>query len=318
MTPKKSLQPISETQLIQTPTSVASPIQDEATALISQAINKGVDVATMEKLLAMRRELNAEKAKAAYDTAMADFQAECPTIEKKTQGYNYKYADLTTIIEQVKDLLARHGFSYTFDTDEVDNAIIVYCKVKHIAGHMEISKAQIKRETTTKMNASQQSGAAMTYGKRYAFVNAFGILTGDEDTDASIKHMDALDSRTSQGGGVVSPGSETANVVNKYPKPGEGSRKPITASQKGDIIRLLGKLKKTQIDLNNLVKAQYSLETYQLLTITQANEVIKFLEKKIVENDEKTLDLDAEQIAVDVEEGLEEDKSPKMSMTEPI
>jgi hypothetical protein len=51
---------------------------------------------------------------------------------------------------------------------------------------MEISKARIDKETTSKMNASQQSGSAMTYGKRYALVNAFGILTGDEDTDGVV------------------------------------------------------------------------------------------------------------------------------------
>jgi hypothetical protein len=172
-----------ETQLVKQ-TDLGGGIQDEATTLISQAIDKNVPVETMEKLLSMRRELRAEKAKEAYDQAMSSFQADCPTIEKRKQGYNYKYAPLESIVEQVKELLSKNGFSYTFDTDEVENAMVVYCKVKHIAGHMEVSKAQIARETTTKMNASQQSGAAMTYGKRYAFCNAFGILTGDEDTDA--------------------------------------------------------------------------------------------------------------------------------------
>lgn len=275
-------------------------VQDEATALISQAIDKNVPVETMEKLLAMRRELNAEKAKAAYDTAMAEFQAECPTIEKKTQGYNYKYADLTTIIEQVKDLLARHGFSYTFDTDEVDNAIIVYCKVKHTAGHSEISKAQIKRETTTKMNASQQSGAAMTYGKRYAFVNAFGILTGDEDTDASTPPAKtSLMQHNTQGGANLKPGDV-------------GSSKEITDMQKGDIIRLLGKLGKNQIELNTLVKAQYKKDSYRELTFNQAEALLDFLGKKLNEKlmTEKVQD-DSEQIANDVDNGI------KMSLTEP-
>jgi hypothetical protein len=34
------------------------------------------------------------------------------------------------------------------------------------------------------MNDTQKVGAARTYAMRYAFCNAFGILTGDEDTDA--------------------------------------------------------------------------------------------------------------------------------------
>lgn len=161
-----------------------NPIPKEAESLIAKAIDKNVPVEALERLLAMRRELKAEQAKEEFDLAMAAFQAQCPTIEKTKQGYNYKYADLTAIVEQVKQLLSDNGFSYTFDTDEVENAMIIYCKVKHIGGHVETSKATIHRETKTNMNASQQSGAQMTYGKRYAFTNAFGILTGDEDTDS--------------------------------------------------------------------------------------------------------------------------------------
>jgi len=161
-----------------------------AEAIISQAVAQKVDVGTMERLLAMRKELKAEFAKEEFDKAMTKFQAECPTIEKKKQGYNYKYAPLESIVEQVKDLLAKNGFSYTFDTTEGESAIVVYCKVKHIQGHTETSQIQISKETTTKMNASQQSGAATTYGKRYAFCNAFGILTGDEDTDARPQEIE--------------------------------------------------------------------------------------------------------------------------------
>ena len=34
------------------------------------------------------------------------------------------------------------------------------------------------------MSQTQVEAAALTFAKRYAFCNAFGILTGDEDTDA--------------------------------------------------------------------------------------------------------------------------------------
>jgi hypothetical protein len=164
----------------------AAYVPPQPEALIQLAIERNVPVETMERLLAMQEKIQAKRAKEAFDKAMADFQRDCPTIEKTKQGYNYKYADLTKIVEQVKSLLADNGFSYTFDTDEADNAVIIYCKVKHTGGHMEISKARIDKETTSKMNASQQSGSAMTYGKRYALVNAFGILTGDEDTDGVV------------------------------------------------------------------------------------------------------------------------------------
>lgn len=187
-TKESQLTPVNEEVAIE-------PLKDEAERLIELAITKKADVETMQKLMEMRREFKAEKAKEAYDKAMADFQSECPTIEKKKQGYNYKYAPLETIVEQVKPFLTKYGFSYTFDTDEADNAIIVYCHIKHVAGHMETSKAKIERESTSKMNASQQSGSSMTYGKRYAFVNGFGIVVKDEDNDAATPKKESMTPR---------------------------------------------------------------------------------------------------------------------------
>src|SRR5437764_477003 len=76
------------------------PVKGEAEMLISQAINKGIGVEALERLLAMRRELKQERAKEEYDRAMAAFQADCPTIVKtkevKTSGGQvaYRYAPI--------------------------------------------------------------------------------------------------------------------------------------------------------------------------------------------------------------------------------
>lgn len=273
-----------------------APIQDEATALIAQAIQKGTDVDTMEKLLAMRRELKGERSKEEYDRAMAEFQKNCPTIEKKVKGYNYKYADLTAIIEQVKGLLSDNGFSYTFDTDELENKILVYCKVKHIGGHSEVSKAIITKESTTKMNASQQSGAAMTYGKRYAFVNAFGILTGDEDTDAATTYSPA----------------PLVKVNISQPI------KMITDTQKGEMISLLGKLKKTSADLNVVVKAKFKLiDDYKNLTEQQADQLLEYMRDRVKKlpvggfqsaDDIKGIDQISEEELDSIDEGIQQQK----------
>lgn len=167
-------------------------------SLMAKAIEQGLSPETMEKFLAMRQQLKAEWAKEQFDAAMANFQAECPTIEKnkkvsfKTQTgtTNYNYAPLEVIVEQVKHLLSGNGFSYTFDTEETEKGVTIFCFVKHTAGHMEKSKCFIAIDNNSKMNVSQKSGSAMTYGKRYAFCNAFGILTGDEDTDANDVSQD--------------------------------------------------------------------------------------------------------------------------------
>ena len=43
------------------------------------------------------------------------------------------------------------------------------------------------------MSAPQVVAAAITFGTRYAFKNAFGIMTGDDDNDGQINHMQGTD-----------------------------------------------------------------------------------------------------------------------------
>lgn len=166
-------------------------IESGAEALIAKAIEKNVSVETMERLLAMRRELKAEKAKELFDEAMAKFQNECPVILKDKQvkkengGLLYSYAPIESIVSQVKELLQKHGFSYAIETFTEADKVRVVCVAKHFAGHVNPSSMELPLGTKTGiMSATQQVAAAITFAKRYAFCNAFGILTGDEDTDS--------------------------------------------------------------------------------------------------------------------------------------
>lgn len=165
--------------------------------LIAQAIDKGLPVETMERLLAMRTALKAEAAKEAYDEAMANFQAECPIVGKGKEVKNrsgvvmYHYAPLEAIVSEVKDIIGKHGFSYSIKTEIKENAVKVTCIVKHKGGHSEMSDMEVPLATRTDiMSAPQQTAATMTFAKRYAFCNSFGIMTGDEETDAIEKKIE--------------------------------------------------------------------------------------------------------------------------------
>lgn len=165
-----------------------------AEAIISQAVSQNVPVETMERLLAMRRELKAEFAKEAFDKAMAAFQADCPTIQKTKEvktdsgARAYRYAPIESIVEQVKTYLQRHGFSYSSNMELIENGttkVKASIKVTHSLGHSEITDMTVPLGSKTRvMSDTQVVAAAQTFAKRYAFCNAFGILTGDEDTDA--------------------------------------------------------------------------------------------------------------------------------------
>lgn len=179
----KEIKTIEETQI----TKQDFPIEN----LLSEAIKNNVPVETMERLLAMRRELKKERAEEAYIQAMANFQAECPTIKKDRIVQNkdktttrYKFAPIESIDRQTKEIRQKNGFSYNIDTKIDGLKVKVLCKVTHIMGHSEVSEFEVPIDKESYMNEQQRFASALTFAKRYAFCNAFGILTADDDDDA--------------------------------------------------------------------------------------------------------------------------------------
>jgi hypothetical protein len=165
---------------------------DNIDNLIAMAVQSQASVENLERLLAMRRELKAEYALTQYNKAMAAFQAACPIIKKNKMvptndgRVGYKYAPLDAIISQVKGLLQQHGFSYTIDIEEQSNGQLTsLCIVNHVDGHSKVSRYPVVLSDGTRMmTPTQVTAAALTFAKRYAFCDAFGIMTGDDDNDA--------------------------------------------------------------------------------------------------------------------------------------
>jgi hypothetical protein len=162
---------------------------DTATALLAKAIESNVPIETMERLLALREKLHAEQARAAFFAALSTFQGECPIIPKtkvaKIGGqYEYRYAPLEVIVKHVGPILQRHGLAYTVETALEDTVLVATCTVHHVAGHSQSSTFRVPIDRGARMNDAQKAASASTYAKRYAFCNALGILTGDEDDDA--------------------------------------------------------------------------------------------------------------------------------------
>lgn len=158
---------------------------------IEKAIAQNVPVETLERLLAVRRELKADHAKEAFIAAMANFQRECPVIVKdkavldKYGKLRYKYAPMDSIINQVREYIGKNGLSYTIDVTNEAGILTAVVKITHILGHSETSSFQVPIDKDGFMSAPQKYAAASTFAKRYALNNALGILTGDEDTDAA-------------------------------------------------------------------------------------------------------------------------------------
>jgi hypothetical protein len=160
--------------------------------LIARAIDKNSTVETMEKLLSMRRELKAEWAREEYHKSLAAFQRACPVIKKDKIVRNrdgterFRYAPIESIVNQTKDLIEEHGFNYKTDSPKIEQAgfVSAICIITHKAGHAETSSFGVPIDKDAFMNEPQRFASALTFAKRYAFCNGFGILTGDEDDNA--------------------------------------------------------------------------------------------------------------------------------------
>ena len=273
-------------------------MQGQAESLIAKAIDKNVSVETMEKLLAMRRELQEEWAKRRFVEAMSAFQAECPVIEKgkrvdftsKRTGSRtaYSYAPLDAIVRQVKEKIAIYGFSYTIETENTETKIVSVVKVRHVDGHAETTRFEVPIDKDAFMNSQQQYGSASTFSKRYAFCNAFGILTGDEDNDtvsiASDQTERAAKARLDGNGGVEKLSQRA----------GRGGATPAQ-------VAFIEKLLKRKGHTKDEVCAKFGVGELDALNVLQASHVIDRL-RNLSDVDER--DREAEALAEDAYRAL--------------
>lgn len=160
-------------------------------SFIDKAIAVNAPVETLERLFALHEKVEARNAKAQFVQAVADFQKDCPKIEKskKVNGKDgklrYQYAPLDAIHDQIKEHVAKHGLSYRWDVEQPDGEMKVTVTLTHVGGHSETSTLSIPIDSDGYMTQPQKYASAQTYAKRYTLLNVLGITTADEDTDAT-------------------------------------------------------------------------------------------------------------------------------------
>lgn len=171
---------------------------NQPTSLISQAIEKGADIATIEKLMALQERFEAKQARIAFFEALAAFQEECPDLRKtkpvfykKDEPAAYYYAPLSDIDRQIKPLLKKHGLSKRFEmVHDQDKIKGVTCIITHVLGHSESSTIPTIVDLSGGKNPIQGIGSGVQYGQRYALIAALGLTTADQDIDGRMPELD--------------------------------------------------------------------------------------------------------------------------------
>lgn len=268
-------------------------VMDNPNSLMALAIREKSPVEALERLIAMRKEWRAEQAKEAFDRAMAQFQSECPTIKKTKAGAKTQsgsivsyYAPIESIVDQVKIPLRDNGFSYSTQQEFLQGDMVkISIRVRHKAGHSEVTEMTVPLGTKTGvMTATQQVAAASTFAKRYAFCNAFGILTGDTDTDAQEPSQPRFtprqapseptpDDYSDQDTYAPSTGNYEGDAFAEveYPKTSE---RLATLKQMNYIKTLRSERGEDEMDMRTLTTSQASNEIERLLQIKPLNKQV--------------------------------------------
>jgi hypothetical protein len=167
---------------------------EDPIGLFKLAIESKAGADTLERVMAVRRELRAERAQEAFESALSDFQAGCPVILKnkgvKTNAGTvaYKFAPIEDVEAVIRPIEKLHGFNHTFDTDaaSAQGWVIAKCIVTHRSGHSRTSTMKLPLGGKTQiMSDTQQFAAALTFANRRALCNAYGLVLVGEDFDGA-------------------------------------------------------------------------------------------------------------------------------------
>jgi hypothetical protein len=161
--------------------------------LIQQAIEKGLDVESLGKLMALQERWEANQARKSFFEAFTKFQSTCPEI-RKAKGVSFKdvkynYAPLSDITRQISDHLEKNQLSYRWEIKDTKEEIQVTCLISHIDGHTEKTTMMANPDTTGSKNVIQARGSAIEYLKRYTLIGALGLSTTDSDVDGQMPEI---------------------------------------------------------------------------------------------------------------------------------
>jgi len=164
-------------------------------ALMKLAVEKGMEgVQALERLVALQERAVEREAAAAFHAAMSAFQAECPeiakrgtvdTVTKRGAHIKYAFAKLDDIAHEIRPRLDECNLSYSWDSSVDDQVLSCTCTVTHIAGHSRTATFSCPVEQSQQRSVAQNHAATLTYARRQSLIQALGLVTADEDTDAA-------------------------------------------------------------------------------------------------------------------------------------
>jgi len=149
--------------------------------MVQQAVASGAGIEVLTKLMDLQERWEAGQARKAFDEAIAAAKSQIKPVVRNRTGHNDKrYADFSAYAREVDPVLAEHGLSYRFRTEQ-DGSIKVSCILSHKAGHSEENSLAAAADTSGNKNSIQAIGSTLTYLQRYTLTQALGLAASDDD-----------------------------------------------------------------------------------------------------------------------------------------
>lgn len=124
-------------------------------------------------------------------TALAIAQGLITDADKDRQGYGYKYADLSQILQILRPILSVQGLSIVQGTDMQEGKVGVTTRILHSSGQwIECGPLYMEVQPKKGLSQAQCVGSVVTYARRYALTAAVGITQDEDDAGGTHKTAD--------------------------------------------------------------------------------------------------------------------------------
>jgi hypothetical protein len=170
------------------------PIERDPQSLIRLAIERDVSVDALERIVALAERVSDRNARSAFFDALSRFQAECGEVPqnktaslKTKSGANFKfrYTSLDALTRHVRPILAKHGLSYTWDTEIEGKVAKVTATIRHVDGYEQTASFAAPIESYgADMSTAQDTAKVTTFAKRQSLFQALGVASTDDDEAA--------------------------------------------------------------------------------------------------------------------------------------
>lgn len=157
--------------------------------MISQAVESGAGVEMIERLMTLQERWEANMGRKAFDLAISEAKAKIPAIVKNREvdftsskgRTHYRHEDLAQIAKVIDPILAEHGLSYRYRSEQDGQTVKVTCILSHRDGYSEETSLQSGSDQSGNKNHIQAVGSALTYLQRYTLKAALGLAASNDD-----------------------------------------------------------------------------------------------------------------------------------------